>query len=425
MKDILFLKKFYNILFIIYISLLYLVNSEYTPIDKKFEEPIKDFIKKNREGLLLSNKKFKKVENPKVSIVIPIYNEENKILSTIRSIQNQNLQEIEIVCVNDNSNDNTLSKLKELRKEDPRITIKTNKINRGILFDRINGALEGKGEYIAFINPDDQFSNSDILKNAYEAATKKFNENIELVRFQVCGSGINNNEVKENLLLISKIEKDNFNKILKQPEILDNYFKNIKEIKDSDLFYDKLYSKKLMRRISNYIGPHIWNQNLTLINDILFSYATMENAKSFVNIDEIGYWHLINTPSNTPNMEWEIDGDRLKYPELSNKVIGDFIIVTERLFELTEKEKNSLEYREIALRLLGEKKYMKAVARSIHYDKYLRLCEKLVNWEFIDKEAKERTLKFAKDLLSFKVGSDRIFGYILDEEDEDDGLYDL
>lgn len=416
--------KFFLYFFLIIIS-YNISKSNYMPMEEQMEKIFREYLTFSFQGNLLPNRKMEISPKPKISIIIPMYNEQKNAKKVIRSIQNQNLQEIEIVCVNDNSNDNTLSKLKELRKEDPRITIKTNKINRGILFDRINGALEGKGEYIAFINPDDQFSNSDILKNAYEAATKKFNENIELVRFQVCGSGINNNEVKENLLLISKIEKDNFNKILKQPEILDNYFKNIKEIKDSDLFYDKLYSKKLMRRISNYIGPHIWNQNLTLINDILFSYATMENAKSFVNIDEIGYWHLINTPSNTPNMEWEIDGDRLKYPELSNKVIGDFIIVTERLFELTEKEKNSLEYREIALRLLGEKKYMKAVARSIHYDKYLRLCEKLVNWEFIDKEAKERTLKFAKDLLSFKVGSDRIFGYILDEEDEDDGLYDL
>ena len=43
-----------------------------------------------------------------------MYNEEKNIKPCIRSIQNQSLQEIEIVCVNDNSNDKTLSILKEM-----------------------------------------------------------------------------------------------------------------------------------------------------------------------------------------------------------------------------------------------------------------------------------------------------------------------
>ena len=72
-----------------------------------------------------------------ISIIIPMYNEEKNILKIIRSIQNQSLQEIEILCVNDNSNDNTLSILTKLQKVDPRITIINNKFNRGVLYNRI------------------------------------------------------------------------------------------------------------------------------------------------------------------------------------------------------------------------------------------------------------------------------------------------
>ena len=67
-----------------------------------------------KDGNLLPNIKFVRSENPKVSLIIPMYNEEKNIIKVLRSIQNQSLQEIEIVCVNDNSNDKTLSILKEM-----------------------------------------------------------------------------------------------------------------------------------------------------------------------------------------------------------------------------------------------------------------------------------------------------------------------
>ena len=71
-----------------------------------------------------------------------MYNEEKNALGVIRSIQNQSTEDLEIVIVNDNSNDNTLNVLKKLQEEDPRITIYTNKSNRGVIYNRIFGALK-------------------------------------------------------------------------------------------------------------------------------------------------------------------------------------------------------------------------------------------------------------------------------------------
>ena len=62
-----------------------------------------------------------KQEKSKVSIIIPIYNNEASLTATIRSIQNQNLKDIEIICINDHSNDTSLKKLKNLQKDDRRI----------------------------------------------------------------------------------------------------------------------------------------------------------------------------------------------------------------------------------------------------------------------------------------------------------------
>ena len=85
------------------------------------------------------------------------------------------------------------------------------------------------------------------------------------------------------------------------------------------------------------------------------------------------------------------------------------------------------------MRKLGEETFIKAVSRSIYYDRYLTLCEKFINWKYINKDAKERSIKFMEYLLSFDIGTRNKFGDILDEDEyvnnnknknEDDEEYD-
>jgi len=402
------------------IILLSFVNSQYAPLDKSLEKSFRSYITMNREGKLLPDRNFTKSEKPKISVIIPMHNEEKNVLSVIRSVQNQDLQEIEIICVNDNSNDKTLSLLKKLKEEDPRITILTNRSKRGVLYDRIYGALESKGEYVAFVDADDGFTNKDILQKAYDTATKKYNHKVEVVHYQTCGCTINEKGEMDNFMLFKTFIPSSFDKVIKQPEIGDNYFQKSKNITNSDLVFDKIYKRQLIKRVGDYIGPQLWNQNLIFLEDFFFTYGIMKKAKSIVIIEDVGYWHLIDSKKTNISDAWEIDGYKLKNPEKSNKIIGDFTLITERFLELTNKEPQSLEFREFALRKLGEDKYMKAVARSLYFDKYLSLCEKFINWKYIDKEAKERTLQFAKYLLTFKVDPEKIYGYITEEEDDDD-----
>ena len=411
-------KLLFNILFtfLFFNSIL----SQYTPLDKSKEEQIKKYVTDFRQGKLYPNRVFKQSENPKISIIIPMYNEEKNVLSIIRSIQNQNLQDIEIVCVNDNSKDKTLSILKQLKEEDPRITIITNKSNRGVIYNRIYGALESKGEYVTFVDADDGLCNPEILEKAYDVATFKYNQKIDVVHYQTCGCQVDENGQMGNFVLFSTFNPYNFGQVIKQPEIGDNYFQKGKNITGSGLVFDKIYRKQLIKKVASYIGPHIWNQNLVFSDDFLLAYGIMRMAKSIVNIEDIGYWHLIDTETSTTSNVWEIEGYRLKNPEKSNKKIGDFMLITERLLELTENEPGSIEFREFALRKLGEKKFMKAIARSVYYDKYLYLCDKFINWKYIDQETKKRTLDFVKYLLKFKINVENMFEYIVDADDNDD-----
>ncbi len=83
----------------------------------------KKYIQKCFEGTLLNNNSKIFSSKPKISAIIPAYNCENTIKAAVRSIQNQNMSEIEIVLVNDNSKDNTFKIIQELSEEDPRIKI--------------------------------------------------------------------------------------------------------------------------------------------------------------------------------------------------------------------------------------------------------------------------------------------------------------
>ena len=120
---------------------------------------------------------------------------------------------------------------------------------------------------------------------------------------------------------------------------------------------------------------------------------------------------LIKKRVTTSNV-WEIDGDWLKNPEKTNKKIGDYMIILERMLELTENEPQSGEFREDIIKELTDKQYMPTIARSVHYVKFLTLFEKFYNWKFADKETKKRMREYIKDILSYRVDSGKKFEHL-------------
>ena len=72
------------------------------------------------EGKLLNKLEFQKIENPKISVITSVYNQNQYILRFLRSIQNQFFDDIEIIFVDDCSKDNSVELIKKYQKEDPR-----------------------------------------------------------------------------------------------------------------------------------------------------------------------------------------------------------------------------------------------------------------------------------------------------------------
>ncbi len=107
----------------------------------------------------------------KISIIIPVYNSKQYLRKCLESICNQTLQDIEIICINDCSNDNSHLILQEYAKNDQRIKLIDLKENKGAAVARNIGIENSCGQYLGFIDSDD-FIDPNFYEKLYERASK-------------------------------------------------------------------------------------------------------------------------------------------------------------------------------------------------------------------------------------------------------------
>ena len=90
----------------------------------------------------------------KISVIVPVYNAADFVEESINSIRNNTFRDIEIICVNDGSTDNSLEILNSLKKQDERIII-IDKPNGGPSDSRNAGLDVARGELVSFVDSDD------------------------------------------------------------------------------------------------------------------------------------------------------------------------------------------------------------------------------------------------------------------------------
>ena len=149
-----------------------LTNYSYNKAIKNSFIPYLKYIEYAKKGVLLNKIKYNKSSIPKVSFVISLYNREQYINSTLLSIQNQDLSDIEIIVVDDSSTDNSSTYVRKFQVEDPRIILLENKENMGTLYSKSIGVLYARGEYIQSLDSDDMICNKKYLSIAYNEAIK-------------------------------------------------------------------------------------------------------------------------------------------------------------------------------------------------------------------------------------------------------------
>lgn len=110
-------------------------------------------------------------QNVKVSIIVPVYNVASYLTHCLDSLINQTLRDIEIICIDDKSTDNSLEICREYAKKDNRIRVIAMDKNGGVSAARNAGLDVARGEYIGFVDSDD-YVNSIYFEDLYIAATK-------------------------------------------------------------------------------------------------------------------------------------------------------------------------------------------------------------------------------------------------------------
>jgi hypothetical protein len=134
-----------------------------------------------KSSKLLNEKYLKVMKNPKVSIISAVYNREKYLIRFINSIQKQKFNDVEIIFIDDFSEDNSIKIIENSQQKDKRILLIKNKKNKGTFICRNLGVLKSRGEYLLLPDPDDIIS-QDIIDMSYKLSKKK---NYEMIRFAV------------------------------------------------------------------------------------------------------------------------------------------------------------------------------------------------------------------------------------------------
>lgn len=134
---------------------------------------------------------------PKISIIIPVYNGEKCLVECVNSVRQQTLRDIEIVCVDDCSQDASRQMLCKMAEEDARIKLCFHDRNSSVFVARKTGVAAATGEYILFLDSDDYLELS-ACEALYNKAVK---ENVDILHFctQIVDCGIENETQKKEI----------------------------------------------------------------------------------------------------------------------------------------------------------------------------------------------------------------------------------
>lgn len=179
-----------------------------------------------------------------ISVIIPVYNDEEYLHVCINSVINQTYSDLEIICVDDDSSDSSYDILQYFAKKDDRIKVLKNEHNKGLGYNRNRGMEVATGKYVSFLDSDDWIS-----PDTFE-------------------------------VLIEKAEKDNLDVLI---------YKSIVFYEDTQNFgFERYYDMEFMDKWESKVFNH-WDLDKTKLFSIPVAAWNKLYLKSFLDDNDIRF----------------------------------------------------------------------------------------------------------------------------------------
>ena len=314
--------------------------------------------------------------NDLISIIVPIYNVEKYLNKCIDSILNQTYKNLEVILVDDSSQDDSGKICDQYKNLDNRVVV-VHKSNKGVSDSRNVGLKHATGKYIGFVDSDDYIENT-MFERLYNNI-KKYNANISMCSFlneyssEKAELGIhfdgeitllNNMQALENLILENNLTNHLWNKLYERDLFNEILFPIGRKLEDVATLY-KIFEKAKLLVYDNFVGYHyiqhkesiMGNINKSLIEDyekaiftknecLIKSYPELENA---INVENIKTYKVLFYFAKLGNFNDMIKSDKykkyyriyrqkyLKYRKQIKDNVGLKILISYDLFWLSKK----------------------------------------------------------------------------------------
>ena len=302
-------------------------------------------------------------KKPYISIIIPVYNVEKYLAETLDSLLVQTLHNIEIICVNDGSTDNSQKILEEYSQKDKRVKI-LQKENGGQASARNKGMEIAKGDFIGFMDSDDLIP-EDYYEKLYKNALIHNADIVQCRYFMVYEDG--------------KEEPWDLNPEIMALESRNRHFKNrLMLAYSSGVVWNKIYKAEILKDIRFIDDSSPWEDNPFII-------MALQQANKIVSVPDTYYFYLQrnNSSIHEPNSrvhfrllkssEYIIEYLNNKKNNISKKDYKEFypLLINRMNYEYSRMCNNSKVSKK------EHKKYDKIHHRLFFKIKYLPLTDKL------------------------------------------------
>ena len=346
------------------------------------------------QGILLNKNNlsnFKLSNSPKISIIKPIFNSYNNSLQylnySLRSIQNQNFTDIEIIIIDDASNDNneTINLVKEFQDEDPRIKFLINEKEKGLLFTVCKGILNSNGKYIMELDQDDLFTYGTLFSELYNEAEKN---NLDIISFWGIRQKNRYKIIKSDFEDIKKgrIIEDKLSRIKLSYRLKVDFFS------ETGMVWNKFVKKEVYQNSVRKIGEKYYNKYIFTHEDSILVFMMYREAKRVKEYRRYGHLKFLHDESISSEKTLKINKEQY---------CNEYLTYFDAIIELSENDKIDKYY--AAMDFVNRYYEMKDMICKNNKELAITVARKYLNCKFIPLSLITKIKEIYNEILNKKV----------------------